>query len=136
MEDKSKITLRSYHLVNELFLPGSIVTSFTSVFVKFIDLLWKTGTLPEDKVEWLSFLTKKIMEFINSQGGVKNQKELEQMVPDFVQMWVVAVQRSSKDEISLMEKRIEEIFETPVYKLFKDNLSRFIEAKKTSLGII
>ena len=136
MEDKSKISLRSYHLVNELFLPGSVATSFTAVFVKFIDLLWKTGSLPEDKVEWLSFLTDKITKFIDQQVGVNNKRDLEQIVPDFVQMWIIAVQKSSKDEILLLEKKVEKIFEKPAYNVFKDNVSRFIKAKKESLGII
>lgn len=135
MEDKSKISLRSYHLVNELFLPGSVVASFTAVFVKFIGLLWKTGSLPEDKVEWLSFLTDKITNFVEQQVGTNNKRDLEQIVPDFVQMWIIAVQKSGKDEILLLEKRVDEIFEAPAYNIFKDNVSRFIKAKKASLGI-
>ncbi len=135
MTDKSKISLRVYHLVNEMFFPGSIVPSFTAVFVKFIDLLWKTGSLPEDKVKWLSFLTGKITEFINQRIVEGSKQDLEQMVPDFVQMWKIAVQQSRKDEILLLEKRVDEIFKTPAYSIFKDNVSRFIKAKKTSLGL-
>lgn len=135
MEDKVKITLRSIYLVNELFLPGSIAASFTNVFVKFIDLLWKTGSLPEDKVEWISFLTDKITKFIEQQVGANNKQDLEQIVHDFVQMWIIAVQKSSKDEILFLEKRVEKIFEKPVYNVFKDNVLSVIKAKKTSLGI-
>ena len=135
MDDKSKISLRAFHLVNEMFLPGSVVPSFTAVFVKFIDLLWKTGSLPEDKVKWLSFLTSKITEFVDNRIGEGSKQDLEQIVPDFVQMWIIAVQKSSKDEILLLEKRIDEIFKTPAYSTFKNNVSRFIKTKKTSLGI-
>lgn len=130
MEDESKITLRSYHLVNQLFLPGSIASSFTSVFVRFIDLLWKTGSLPEDKVQWLTFLTNRILEFIDKQGGVQSKEELEKVVPDFVQMWIIAVKSSSKDEISLLEKRIDEILNKPSLIVLKDNISKLIEVKK------
>lgn len=135
MDDKSKISLRAFHLVNEMFLPGSVVPSFTVVFVKFIDLLWKTGSLPEDKVKWLSFLTGKITEFVDERIGRGSKQDLEQTVPDFVQMWIIAIQKSSKDEILLLEKRVDEIFKTPAYSTFKDNVSRFIKTKKTSLGI-
>jgi len=135
MVDKSKISLRAYHLVNEMFLPGSIVPSFTAVFVKFINLLWKTGFLPEDKVKWLSFLTGKITEFIDNRIGEGSKQDLEQIVPDFVQMWIIAVQKSSKDEILLLEKRVDNIFDNPSYNAFKENVSRFIKTKKTSLGM-
>ena len=135
MDDKSKISLRAFHLVNEMFLPGSVVPSFTAVFVKFIDLLWKTGSLPEDKVKWLSFLTSKITEFVDNRIGEGSKQDLEQIVPDFVQMWIIAVQKSSKDEILLLEKRVDETFKTPAYNTFKDNVSRFIKTKKISLGI-
>lgn len=136
MEDKSKIRLRSYHLVNQLFLSGSIVSSFTNVFVRFIDLLWKTGSLPEDKIRWLDFFTKDIiLKFINNQGGVKDNQELENVVPDFVKIWIIAVQRSSRDEIVLLEKTAEEILVGENLAIFKDNVVRFIGAKKVSLGI-
>lgn len=132
IEDNSKITLRTYHLVNQLFLPGSIATSFTAVFVRFIDLLWKTGSLPEDKLLWLTFLTKKIIEFTDIQGGVKSKEELEKVAPDFVKMWVIAVQKSSKDEIALMEKKIGEILNKSYLVVFKNSIAKLIEAKKSN----
>lgn len=135
MEDKSKITLRSYHLVNQLFLPGSIVASFTNVFVRFIDLLWKTGFLPEEKIRWLEFFTNVILDFIDKQGGIKDNQELEKVVPDFVKIWIIAVQRSNRDEIILIEKKAEEILNRPYLTIFKDNVVRFIGAKKDSLGV-
>lgn len=133
MEDNSKITLRTYHLVNQLFLPGSIASSFTGVFVKFIDLLWKTGSLPEDKVEWLMFLTNRILEFIDKQGGIQNKEELEKVAPNFVQMWIIAVQRSRKDEIALMEKKVGEVLNKSYLTVFKDNITKLIEKRKVIL---
>lgn len=130
MEDKSKITLRSYHLVNQLFLPGSIAASFTGVFVKFIDFLWKTGSLPEDKLQWLTFLTNRILEFIDKQGGVQNKEELEKVVPDFVQIWIIAVKGSNKDEIALIEKKVEEVLNKPYLAVFKDNIGGLIKVAK------
>jgi len=130
MEDNSKITLRTYHLVNQLFLPGSIATSFTGVFIRFIDLLWKTGSLPQDKVQWLTFLTDRILEFIDKQGGIQNKEELQKVAPDFVQMWLIAVQRSNKGELALMGKKVEEAFNKPYLTVFKDIITEKIEAKR------
>ena len=133
MEDKAKIKPRSRHLINQLLLPGSTAESFTKVFVKFIDLLWRTGSLPEDKVEWLFLLTGKILEFIDSQGGVENNQELEKAAPDFVQMWIIAVQRSSRDEIALLEKEADSALNKPYLAVFKDSITRFIQAKNKNL---
>lgn len=133
MEDKSKITLRSYHLINQLLLSGSIADSFTKVFVKFIDLLWRTGSVPEDKVKWLSFFSEKILEFIDKQGGVDNNQELERVAPDFVQIWITAVQRSNRDETALLEKETDIVLAKPYLAIFKDNITRFIQAKNKNL---
>lgn len=133
MEDKSKIKLRTYHLINQLLLPGSNAESFTKVFVKFIDLLWRTGSLPEDKAKWLSLLTEKILELIDKQGGVENNQELEKVAPDFVQMWIIAVQRSNRDEIAFLEIKVDNILNKPYLSIFKNNITRFIQAKKQKL---
>lgn len=135
MEDKSKITLRSYHLVNQLFLSGSIVASFTNVFVRFIEQLWKTGSLPEDKVKWLEFFTNTILDFIEKQGSVNSAQEFEKVVPDFVKLWIISVQGSNRDEIILIEKMSEEILSKPYLAIIKDNIARFIKAKKDSLRL-
>lgn len=135
IEDHSKITLRSYHLVNQLFLPGSIVSSFIPVFVKFIDLLWMTGSLPEDKVQWLKFLTDTILKFVYEQCEIENNKELESIVPHFAQMWIIAIQRSNRDTIILLEKETAKILDKSYLVGFKENITKFIAAKKESLGL-
>lgn len=131
--DKSKISLRSYHLVDEMFLPGSVVPSFTAVFVKFIDLLWKTGSLPGYKVQWLFFLTNKITNFVEQRISDDSKQDLEQISPNFVQMWVIAVQNSSRDEILLLEKQLDEILKAEVYYKFKDRIMSFMMLKKAAL---
>lgn len=130
MEDKSKVTLRSFHLVRQLSLPGSIAASFIGVFVRFIDLLWRTGSLPEDKVRWLTFLTQKILDFfIDKHFDIQNTKELEKIVPNFVNMWIIAVQRSNRDEITLLKKKVGEVFSRPYLATLKENLTKLIETK-------
>lgn len=136
IEDEAKITLRTYHLVNQLFLGGSIATSFTGVFVKFIYLLWKTGSLPDKKVQWLIFLTNTVLEFIDKQGGVTNTEELKKVGPDFVQMWLIAIKESNKSEIELLEEKAEEILIKPYLNVLKDHIKRLIEKKKDALGVL
>lgn len=130
MEDNSKITLRTYHLVNQLFLPGSIVATFTGVFVTFTGLIWKTGALPEDKVEWLTFLTGRILEYIDRQGGIQSRQELEEVAPDFVRIWAIAVENSNREEILLLDKKVGEVLNKSHLALFKDKIAARIEARK------
>lgn len=134
LEDKMKITLRSYHLVNQMFLPGSNVISFIGAFIKFINLLWRTGSLPEDKVHWLMFLTDKILEFIDKQGGVQNKQELEKIVPGFVRIWLIAVQMSNKNEIALLENKVGDSLNRRYLTALKDEIKKLIKAKKENFA--
>ena len=104
--------------------------------MKFIYLLWKTGALPDKKVQWLEFLTNTVLEFIDKQGGVHNEEELKKVGPDFVQMWLIAIQESNKSEIELLEEKAEEILTKPYWNVFKDHIKKVIEKKKVTLGVL
>ncbi|MBA7497176.1 hypothetical protein ES702_07787 [subsurface metagenome] len=133
MEDHSKIALRSYHLVNQMSLPDSIIKSFTGVFVKFIYLLWRTGSLPEDKVKWLGFLSKQIIELIEKRGDLQNINELNKLIPDFIQMWIVAIRRSRKNDLTKLEQQIDDIFNRQYLVQLKSKLKQVIQVKKSRL---
>lgn len=132
MEDHSKRTPRTSHLVNQLFLPGSNAASFTGVFVKFIDLFWKTGSLAEDKMKWLEFLTEKIIKYLDDNFDIQNDKEVEKIVPHFIQIWIIAVQRSNRDEINLLQKKVNEVLDKPYLSIIRDNIAGLIKIKRSS----
>jgi len=132
MEDHSKRTPRTSHLVNQLFLPGSNASSFTRVFVKFIDLLWKTGSLAEDKMKWLEFLTEKIIKYLDDNFDIQNDKEVEKIVPHFIQTWIIAVQRSNRDEINILQKKVNEVLDKPYLAIIRNNIVGLIETKISS----
>jgi len=133
MEDHSKITLRSYHLVNQISLPDSIVKSFTAVFVRFIYLLWRTGSLPQDKVKWLGFLSKQTIELIKKRGNLQNVNELTKLIPDFILMWTVAIRQSRKHDLDKLEQEIDDILDKPYLVQLKSKLNRAIQARKNRL---
>jgi len=126
MEDKGKVTLRSYHLVREVFLPGSDVESFMRVFAHFIHLFWRTGSLPEEKVNWIKFFTRIITEiidkdFIPLQGSkIASKAEADAVVDGLTQklkpmlnslafMWRTATDNGSKDDLRELLKAADEV---------------------------
>lgn len=120
LEDKGKITPRSYHLIKEVFLPGSNVESFTKVFVQFINLFWRTGSLPEEKVNWMKFLTNVITKIIDDrflplQGKkvsevdiVTVREELKSITSHLAMMWNAATKIGSRDDLVALEKIVDE----------------------------
>lgn len=132
MEDHLKREPRTTHLVNQLFLPGSNAESFTAVFVKFIDLLWKTGSLAEDKMKWLEFLTGKIIKYLDDNFDIQKNKEVEKIVPHFIQIWIIAVQGSNRDEINLLQKKVSGVLDKPYLTIIRENIAGLIETKRSS----
>lgn len=52
-----KISLRTYHLLNQAKLPNSILESFLVVALEFFMRIYRLGILDEDKVDWAVFLS-------------------------------------------------------------------------------
>ena len=106
-------------------MPGSDIESFMRVFARFVQLFWRTGSLPEEKVNWVKFLTKVITEiidrdFISLKGSkIKNQAEVEITVSELSQklkpvlnslafMWRTATESGSKDDLRELLKIVDE----------------------------
>lgn len=141
LEDKGKITVRSYYLIRQMFLPGSIATSFVGVFVKFIDLFWKTGSLPEEKVAWVRFLSSVIIEVIDrdmtpvkkmnvfdreAQNVVNN---LKPYVLGFGSIWSCAIKNGSKDDVVELSNIVDEIFSKDYLVRAKEEAKKLIFKK-------
>lgn len=58
-----KISLRAYHLLNQVNLPGSDVASFLAACVNFLIRFIRLGVLDEEKIDWTLFLTNFFFEF-------------------------------------------------------------------------
>ena len=133
MEDECKITLRSYHLVNQLLLPGSTVGSFIAVFVKFVDLIWKTGSLPDDKVKWLGLLSKKLCEFVEKEKLEHQPEKLKNIINSLLMMWGIAIQTSNKDELPLLQDKASELITKTYLTDLKLPINVLLERRKDKL---
>lgn len=121
LEDKCKITHRSYHLVNQIFLAGSVAESFVGVFVKFIDLLWRTGALPGEKVAWVKFLSNTLLEIVDKeynrirlskQGSFnldEESKKIKPFISSFGLIWNSAIKNGNKDDLMELIKITNEV---------------------------
>lgn len=128
-EDNMKLTLRSYHLIREIFLPGANLDSFTKVFAGFIDLLWKTGSLPEDKVFWLKHLSGIILEIFDNSNLLEDLERLQQQRTDFGLMWGVAIRNASKSDLLELRKIVSEVLNRPYLEITKNGLQILIDEK-------
>jgi hypothetical protein len=112
LEDKAKVTARSYHLVREIFLPGSAPESFIGPFVRFTDLLWKTGVLAQEKVQWLRFISNTIIEIIDKEfialksESLHNQfaaneamERLKPLTTGLAMIWKIAINNGNADDL-------------------------------------
>ena len=137
MEDKSKITYRTYHLVNQAFLPYSEIKTFTLVFVRFIYLLWKTGSLPEDKVNWLKFLSNTIKRLVNKKliSIIINNGPIPNFIGDLGTMWKTVISESSKDELILLDNAADEVFDEQYMMKVLPMVKRLIKNRMDELKL-
>ena len=146
LEDGGKITPRSYHLVREVFLPGAILQSFTPVYAKFIGLFWHTGSLPQEKVNWIKFLTNVITEIIDRdfvslrELKISSQEEADKTIEELNQklkpavnslafMWKTATNSGSKDDLRELLKIIDEVLNKEYLIQSKEGIKKKITKK-------
>lgn len=149
LEDKAKITARSYHLVREIFLPGSAPESFIGPFIRFTDLLWKTGALAQEKVQWLRFISNTLIEIIDKEfialksESLHNQfaanESLERLKPlttGLAMIWKIAINNGNADDLRETLVMAEEVLNKEYLQKSKERIVEDIAkaVKKESLA--
>ncbi len=115
MEDNLEIRPRTFHLVSQMFMPGSEIQSFAVVFIDFTIRLWQSGSLPEEKIKWLKFLTEQLTEYINQAKDVEEKKNCLRYL---AVMWGEAIKKGTKDDLRELDKVLESIFTEPLTQQF------------------
>lgn len=147
LEDKGIITLRSYHLINQIFLPGSVVESFLGVFAKFIDMFWRSGVLPKEKVSWLRLLTEVLLKFIDREfvNVAPDKQPTQEMVDESVQkirpmltgvvvMWKTAIKNGGKDDLEELMSVTDEILSKEYLNKSRQFIRSIIQEKIDSFS--
>lgn len=140
--DDYKLTLKSYHLISELHLPGSTPESFLGVYINFIGQLWKTGALSEDKLIWLGYLTEQLLNSVTElqnedKSILLEQKEsYEEIVKGMGLMWGTAIRLASREDLEgLADKAKEMLQDTPLKPMIK-YINEFSDNRKQQLDIL
>ncbi len=112
-----EISLRAYHLLNQINLPGSDLKSFLSVCFNFLVRLLRLAVLEEEKIDWTLFLVN----FFNEIGKDDAKYEYLEFA---IQSWL-ALNKFTTDKCrNLMLTKVEEIQNEFVRIAIKNELNK------------
>jgi len=127
-DDNFKLTARSYHLINQTFLPGTNLQSFVQTFVPFMKRFWSAGVTSQDKVYWLSYITNICSdiskEVIRQQLGDEVFKEI---ATGSAVIWNVAITSGSKEDLELLKKDLDTILKDQALEVFKPTIIKKVD---------
>jgi hypothetical protein len=129
-EDDFKLTARTYHLINQIFLPGSSLKSFAEVFVKFIINLWRPGMLMDDRLFWMDYFMDIFAKLIEqAAAGTVNGDEVLGIAPTLGMMWRYAVANASKDDLLSLQAKFPDMMKSPLLKKSKEKIGQMIKTR-------
>jgi tetratricopeptide (TPR) repeat protein len=131
-EDECKIKLRSYHLVNHITIPGILRSVYSMEFRTFINKLWMLGILPEDKNNWLQFITRKLLEAINLCEQSNDSINALLITIDLKHLWYDIVNLSSQDDFKIVKREFPKLFSGEKFPKIKEYIENLMIAKNAS----
>lgn len=139
-EDDFKIKARSYFLIDQINLPGSDLKSFSIVFGRFITEMWQPGLLIEDKIFWLDYvsnilgtLAETLPSSIPPTSIEEKMKQLLDTAEDFANIWVIAINLSSKNDLLTLKAKFPEMIKQPVFAKVKEQIKIIIDRRLEKL---
>lgn len=134
-EDDFKLRARSYHLINQIFLPGSDLRSFSAVFLQFLSKMWRPGLIFEDKVYWIEYISNIFADLVSRAIEARTPVQpILETATDFGALWAIAIKSATKEELIKLEKRLPQILSKPVFAKVKENVTRQIEIRLKELS--
>ncbi|MBI2327170.1 MerR family DNA-binding transcriptional regulator [Candidatus Curtissbacteria bacterium] len=130
-QDDYKLTRRSFHLIHQLFLPGSGLLSFINVFVDFTKQLWQSGALSEDKIFWTKFITEEINILFEKWENEKTPAtdEGREFVNKFALMWGMAVQMANVEDLKALRSELDSIPGDSLLFKIKESIIKHIQLR-------
>jgi hypothetical protein len=111
ISDKGKLTFRTYHLVNQIRMPLLKKSPISWQLLVFVEKIWKCGIIFEDKLNWIKIISKICLESLKDPIKMENGNlECILVKQDLTNMWLLALQNSSKDESKILESEYQSIF--------------------------
>lgn len=133
-QDDFKLTARIYHLINQIFLPGTNYKSFIQVFIRYISNLWRPGMIINDKLFWLDYLTGIFAELLmRAAAGTVDGKEVLSVGADFGLMWRIALKNATKDDMAVLQTKFPEMLKQPILRASKEKIQEMINVRAKEL---
>lgn len=133
-EDDFKLRARSYHLINQIFLPGSDLKSFSTVFLQFISKMWRPGLRTEDKIYWIGYISNIFAELVSRAVVARTPiQPILETTPYFGSLWAVAIKSATKEELIKLDRKLPEILAKPVFVKVKENATKQISERLEEL---
>ncbi|MBP2144967.1 Tfp pilus assembly protein PilF [Methanofollis sp. W23] len=133
MNDDCKIHLRSYHLINHITIPEVRPAAYIRQLEYFIDKLWESGSLYEDKTRWLMLITERMIFTIHQRCEMKQMADAEILKYDLKQIWKKVISQSKSSELDLLEKECGNLLESESSKIFGEYVQSIITQRRSNL---
>lgn len=130
MGDDCKVTWRSFHLINQITLPGVNASRYSRNLSKFIEKLWASGALPEDKQKWLELILSRMVVAIRNSLVACDNCEVTLLKLDLVDIWKKAVSSSNEADLESMSAMCLDILDN---ELFEDIKKQMLSATETRM---
>lgn len=122
-----KIARRTYHLLNQIKLPGSIHESFLSVCLEFLNRFVRLSVLEEDKIYWVLFLTNFFEGFIPKDRFKPYDELLEKHIGFVARAWGLLIKNLPKKSWDQLVEVSNEIKNEYIRHAVQSSLRHFIE---------
>jgi excisionase family DNA binding protein len=127
-----KLSRGVLHYLREIHLPGSDPVSFLKVFYGFLDKLWRSGALPEDKVTWLKIVSEVIGERLEKLVEVAEaeQNNIDNMFNEFIDIflliWKIPLEQGGKDELQIIKRDFKDMLNSKYFVRIKPRIEEVI----------
>lgn len=136
MDDNCEIQLRSYHLINHITIPEIWPIEYTEKFDFFIEKLWRSGSLFEEKIKWLSLITERIIQTIIQRRELKQIPIVILLKLDLTKIWKDAIYLSKFADLDTIEKECNSLLDEEFLKPQKDSIQSVINQRRIDLSIL
>jgi hypothetical protein len=134
IDDDCKIKLRSYHLINHITIPEVRPSAYTRQFDYFIDKLWKSGALAEDKINWLSLITERMIFAINQRRDMRQTAEANIVMFDLKKIWGNIVPLCKLSDLTNLEEKCTTLFAKDPSKSLEEYVRHLITQRRAVLS--
>lgn len=130
MDDECKIRLRTYHLINHITIREVTPSFYSRQFEYFIDKLWRSGSLFEDKMNWLSLIVERMLFAINQRRELEQMAEAEILLLDLKKIIKNIVPLCRLSELTTLEEKCPELFKNDSTNTLLGFALSFIKERK------